>query len=215
MVVWNWKLEFSSGQVLVVDAPPLARLKQVQAYYQILRSGLVGLPAWGISEDNNLFPIFSDCYTAIANLLRPSFNPAYLTQESRHRFFVATDPTETEKGLILGLSGLEYLLGLSPHEEDTPKPQSISPLAPPIPTSGEVEIDIWADLLLLFPDTGMQLARIFPLQVLSKLIRQSSDRQRGESAIKELQQQRDRELFEKNATAIDDQFKQMGVVPPW
>lgn len=82
-------------------------------------------------------------------------------------------------------------------------------------TTGKVEIDAMADLLLVFPENAHWLSKTFSLQYLLPLMGQAQDRRRGQEAIKEKQQEADRKAWEKNEQAIRTEFQQMGVGMPF
>lgn len=221
----TWRLDFADGSFTITQAPPMSRWRIVSRYYEEMKLHLkvvlttliqsnAGLSLDDLTVvDQRLLPQMGAYYQAIALQLVPSFNPEHLTPESRYRFFVSgelmTHPDYENP--IPGLSGLEQMLGLHhPVKNSKGKKSDVIRI-----TSGDLEIDTLADMMLVFDANALPLRETFPIQFLLPLLEQTQERRRGSEAIKERQQERDRMAFEANEKAIAAEVKRMGGMLPF
>lgn len=172
-----WRLDTKDNDFFLVKSPSLALASEVRAYHLELLNKVRTLANYWEIEDL-IFEQTKNYYSKIANLL--SFEIDNITSISRLGFFIAY-----EKRQDFWISGLELLMGY-----DFSKGASRE--AKEVITSGNFEIDLLAELLLL-PDTS-QVKWLYetksPSEIL-KLIKQISDRSRGQEAIDEINKQKD------------------------
>ncbi len=176
-----WRLD-TEDNFFLVEAPPLASSAIIRAYHLELLLRVKNLDNyWLVELDQILFSNLGNYYQNISKYLNPKFDCFYLTPESRHRFFIASEP----RGDVW-ISGLELLMGYDFQLNEVEKPLAV--------TSGNYEIDILADLIISIPNQIKYLSENKTPQYLSKLLKQISDRTRGKEAIEELQRQKDLEI---------------------
>lgn len=159
-------LETRTGDEVVVKAPSILAYSKVRFLQRELLLRLEGLQVWPPEEfDAGLFGEYGHLYEAIATVL--GFEAAQITPPSRHRFFICNDPVECNGEWQLGLSGLEELLSIG-------FLGSAPPSNAPVFTTGEDDLDIIADLLLMF-ESGVDLT-LFSIQEWAAIAKQASDR---------------------------------------
>lgn len=221
----NWLLTYLDGDFEIVFPPPLLakvegrlifKAKQIRAYHLELLRRLMGENVWATDlraldlrfySQNQLF------YRKIGELIFPRIDVERLEPISRHEFFVCTAPIEhPETGQVVsGLSGLEQLMGYAYVKQDVAR-QSVQP------TTGDSELDVLTDALLVFKRKGLELAQILSLEELAKANRQAGERMRPpESEVEDEAQEElevDDALFLANKDAILSQIQQMGVLIP-
>lgn len=172
-----WRLDTKDNDFFLVKSPSLALASEVRAYHLELLDKVRTLANYWEIEDL-IFEQTKNYYSKIANLL--SFEIDNITSISRLGFFIAY-----EKRQDFWISGLELLMGYDFGKNDSREAKKIV-------TSGNFEIDLLAELLLL-PDTS-QVKWLYetksPSEIL-KLIKQISDRSRGQEAIDEINKQKD------------------------
>lgn len=172
-----WRLDTKDNDFFLVKSPSLALASEVRAYHLELLNKVRTLANYWEIEDL-IFEQTKNYYSKIANLL--SFEIDNITSISRLGFFIAY-----EKRQDFWISGLELLMGYDFGKNDSREAKKIV-------TSGNFEIDLLAELLLL-PDTS-QVKWLYetksPSEIL-KLIKQISDRSRGQEAIDEINKQKD------------------------
>ena len=203
------RLDLKGGDYLLVFPPSMAKYPIVFAHYQEFRQALEGLPVWPPQVDEQLYSHLRVYYQKIGRSL--GFDPERLLSESRHEFFVATEPVVVPAialDPIPGLSGLERLLGLSYPESVEAKSEKI------VITSGSVDVDLLVDISLVFKELTPWLTKQYSREFLAKMVKQGSDRLRGDDAIKELQKKADTEYTEKNYSAIAAQMRLRGIPVP-
>lgn len=183
-----WRLDTKDNDFFLVKSPSLALASKVRAYHLELLNRVRTLPNYWEIEDL-IFEQIGNYYDKIADLL--DFKVDFLKNESRLNFFVAY-----EKRQDLWISGLELLMGYEFQAQD-PNDQKREQTI----TTGSFELDLLAELLLL-PDTK-QVEWICktrsPSEIL-KLIKQISDRSRGQEAINDLNKRKDLEFLENDST---------------
>lgn len=177
-----WKLDFKNGDFTLVESPNLNISSLVRAYHIELLSHIKPLPYYYlVSSDEILFNNFTTYYCKIGEIL--NINVEELTETSRHNFFIAS-----QQKLNNWLSGLEMLMGYDFKEISDSDGISV--------TSGNFEIDLLAELLLLPNINCIEwLYRSKSPMFISKLLKQISDRSRGEEYINELKRQKDLEFL--------------------
>lgn len=183
-----WRLDTKDNDFFLVKSPSLALASKVRAYHLELLNRVRTLPNYWEIEDL-IFEQIANYYDKIAGLL--DFKVDILKNESRLNFFVAY-----EKRQDFWISGLELLMGYEFQAQD-PNDQKREQTI----TTGIFELDLLAELLLL-PDTK-QVEWICetrsPSEIL-KLIKQISDRSRGQEAINDLNKRKDLEFLENDST---------------
>lgn len=209
------RLNLLDRRFVLVEAPVLTQYRRILAYHRELLCEARKKPRYYLAEsDWILYPQLRQFYQAIADQLDPAFNCDDLEPLDRHSFFIATAPVTNPfnpEEKIPGLSNLEKLMGLSYPEP--PKPGQ-SPYQQIIISSGDPTLDILADALLVLKEAALPLAAQFSPADLLKITKQANDRLRGEEAIKEVQQQADRAVFEGQRGAIAEALKASGVEIP-
>lgn len=122
-----WELTYEGGeiQILLPEDIPATLYWRVDAAQRAFKEKLAAQRIYVEGDipqcDRALFEKFAPYYRLLGKLL--GINVDTLTPQSRHAFFVCTDPIEFKEQLIPGLSGLDLLLGRElsesePKEED-------------------------------------------------------------------------------------------------
>lgn len=200
-------LETRDRTPLIVQGIPLGRHHLIAAYHaELARQYKQITMYWEPKCDRLLFEAFEAHYRAIAQRLPEPFDPAELTPESRHRFFVSDGmiPHPTAEGRTYpGLSQLESLLGMS-YQKTEAVPKTIGVPAPPkaVISTGDGVLDLIVDTMLVFEDLGPWVIDRFDASAIAKLITQKCDRQRGDDALKEKQAELDKTWFVENEAKI-------------
>lgn len=163
----HYRLDYEDGDFVIVFPLPIQKSRKVSAYHQELRNAISGFHVWPEELDSKLYPALKTYYKKIALFF--DFNPDLLTQKSRHHFFIATEPIEYKKQLIPGLSFLEKLLGY-----DYPKDESAIANSEDVISTGDPNLDIIADAILIFKVGGLE--NHYSLDELAKLCKQANDR---------------------------------------
>lgn len=189
-------------------APVFARSHEIRAYHLELLQQVQDFHGYYDSRtDLVLFEEFSPLYEAVASRLNPTFDPGELQSIDRHRFFICEGIVNhplTPEQQVPDLSGLEKLMG---YQLPTEPPSDQLYL-----TSGDDDADLVAALQMCFKESAIALTRQYSRADLINILAQTQNLTRGEEALKELQQKRDRELFEKNRETIEAQLAQAGGV---
>lgn len=204
------RLDLEGGDYLLVFPPSMAKYPVVLAHYQEFRQALEGLPVWPPQVDAALYKKLRIYYQKIGRSL--GFDPDNVLPESRHEFFVATEPVivpAISPNPIPGISGLEQLLGMKSYPESA-EVRSEKVMV----TSGSVDIDLAVDVALIFKELTPWMVRQYSRETLAKMVKQGSDRLRGEKAIKELQREKDKDFTERNYGAIAAQMRLRGIPVP-
>jgi hypothetical protein len=182
-----WRLDTKDNDFFLVKSPSLALASEVRAYHLELLNRVRALQNYWEIEDL-IFEQIENYYSKIANLL--NFKIGDIENQSRLSFFIAHEQRQD-----FWISGLELLMGYDFGKSQDSKETII--------TSGSFEIDLLAELLL-FPDakqTQWLYETKSPPELL-KLIKQISDRSRGQEAINELNKQKDLD-FLSNPDVLD------------
>lgn len=191
-----WRLDFNEGDFILVESPSLNICSKVRAYHLELLNLVKGLPNYELlTSDYLLFSNLEMYYNKVCSFFNIETNK--LTPESRHKFLIAANQKDN-----FWLSGLEMLMGYDFVESSPGNDNKVSV------TSGQFDIDLLAELLLL-PDTSQVrwLSESKSPSYLMKLIKQISDRSRGQEAIDELQKIKDLENMKK----FEKQFEEQGL----
>jgi len=156
------------------------------------------------AADTLLFEAHDYYYQSIANHFDPAIEVKLLTPESRHRFFVATEPVTIDGKTMPGMSQLEQLMGFSyPKAAGKPSLEVAT-------TTGDYCLDIEASLLLFRPAEAHWLREAFSPTQLSAIITYANHHSSSDEEVSPLQQDADRELFERNQAAIEAEMNQHG-----
>ena len=165
----HFRLDYQDGDFTLVFPLPIKESRKVAVYHQELRGAVAGLHVWPEDLDSKLYPLLKIYYHKIAVFFE--INPDQLTQESRHHFFIATEPIEYKNQLIPGLSLLEKLLGYDYPKEDA---SELVKSSEEIITTGDPSLDIIADAILIFKIGGLE--NHYSLDELAKLCKQANER---------------------------------------
>lgn len=181
----SYTLHYNFKYPITVYYPPVfAQHRHVREMHLILLNKARNVNNWWLPFADPIFysdNTFKDLYCTIGALMNPPMSEDELTvmpSDVRHSFFIATEPVEHPglKQMVPGLSILEQLMGFR-YEKSTEKTWV---------TSGDSLIDLHADLLICFGADGTRhLTENYGVQYLWELVRQYSDRQRGEKAVEE------------------------------
>jgi hypothetical protein len=193
------RLNQVDGTFCLIQAPSLAIAPIVRAYHLELLSVVRQFEYWYLeAADTVLFTAHEYYYQAIANHLAPSVEVKLLIPQSRHQFFVATEPTPTPEGETMpGMSQLEQLMGFS-----YPKPGKGVPSLEVVATTGDYCLDIEASLLLFRPDQAHWLRTAFSPTQISAIITYVNQQSNQDGEVSQLQQEADRDYFNRNQAAI-------------
>lgn len=176
-------LELSSGSYVVAHAPSFLSCMKLKPHLKKLRDDLEKqkLTVW---PPEHLDPEHGDfvyevvykkvwrTISTINNQLKEPLPLSELDPIDRHKFFIASDPVpywDDPSVQIPGPSWLEQLCGII-----YPKPGDPA-VPPPKLTSGDIDADIIASLVVNFPETGMVLADTFWLPFLVSTIKQAGN----------------------------------------
>ncbi len=199
-------LTSNAGRSLVVRSPVFFRAHLfIREMHLELKRRVEESPIWYDSlSDEVLYEQHGDFYRAIGDVLR--IDPILLTNTDRHRLFICTEPIEHDGELIPGLSLLEQLMG---YEYDF----SVSVVGdgPIVLTSGDDDADLIAACHLAFGENAIGFMERFSRKKLLQMLEQVANLTNREERLKEQQQQRDKEMMEKNFGAVEDGFAAMGV----
>lgn len=187
MPQWE-KIDFIDGDFALIRTPPIARSSLIRHYHLALLTQLEGFEIYPFNYvvEAQLYETLKRYYQKIANQLllhgkhEPSenlkqvetdwvINCDRVTPKCRHEFFVCTEPVRhpATGELIVGLSKLSQLMGYT---------YSTGTITPPKHTTGDSELDIWVDALLVFKTRAKELFKEFGTQDLAKMIVQANHR---------------------------------------
>lgn len=199
------RLNQIDGRFVLVQAPCLKLAPIVRAYHVELLSLVQQFEYWYLeAADSLLFEAHDYYYQAIANHLEPAIEVELLTPESRHCFFVATEPFTIDGKTMPGMSQLEQLMGFSyPKAAGRPSLEVVA-------TTGDYCLDIEASLLLFRPAEAHWLREAFSPTQLSAIITYVNQQTTEDGEVSALQQEADREFFERNQAAIEAEMSQHG-----
>lgn len=208
------RLHLLTGKVLLVNAPSELVFDEVRSRHELLLEFATQLEHFDNElTDDYLLAEYRDYYCAIAELLKPTFDPSELTRSSRHRFFICTEtfPHPKKEGVMVrGLSLLEKLMGFDYGDfDETPKPPKATL------TTGDTGLDLRSALLLQCKENFVYMLENYSRQQLVAIVAQINDLQRGEEALREKQKEIDRERFNSSAGNIAAFLQAEGFsVPP-
>lgn len=180
-----WRLDTVDGDFFLVSAPNLQESSLIRAYHVELLARVRNLPHHDhVESDEVIFGHLKNYYEKISAYLCPIFDASLLAPQSRHTFFIAS--TQQNE---FWLSGLEQLMGYSFESQQNINKIQIS--------TGKTDLDLIAELLLLCPSANLDwLTKKFSMMQIAQIIKQISQRQRGQEAIDELQREIDFRTFE-------------------
>lgn len=158
-----WRLNYTDGDFVLIESPSLLNCDRTRSYHLELHKALEGLSVWPPEEsDEQIYPKFKLYYQKLGEMLTPPIDCDRLLPESRHKFFVCTDPVEHEGRMLPGLSGLEQIMGYSYSTERG---------EPPDKTTGDVTLDILTSVVLTFKGgSGIALAKRYSREDLVKMV---------------------------------------------
>lgn len=155
---WRLELKQSDDFILIFQEDiPLSIHRRVRGYHQEFRRAIAGYKIYPFNEaDTVLYHQFRYYYEAIGKLINLSAGD--IDPESRHRFFVCTEPADG----TVGLSGLEQLMGYSQVVEDQETDISESG----VPTTSDPVLDILTDIYLTFKSGASNLVQNYSIEQL-------------------------------------------------
>lgn len=157
-----WRVNFLDGDFALIESPSLFDCDRIRAYHLALHQALTGLNVFpAVEADAVLYPQFKLYYQKLGNIMNPVVDCDRLAPESRHEFFVCSEPIEHDGRLLPGLSGLEQLMGFSYSTESS---------EPPDKTTGDITLDILTSVALTFKGgAGIALAKRYSREELVKI----------------------------------------------
>lgn len=155
-------MNFLDGDFVLIESPSLLDCDRIRAYHLALHQTLTGLNVFpALEADAVLYPQFKLYYQKLGNMMNPVVDCDRLTPESRHEFFVCTEPVEHGEQRLPGLSGLEQLMGFSYNTEAGEEPDK---------TTGDINLDILTSVVLSFKGgSGIALAKRYSRESLVKM----------------------------------------------
>lgn len=216
----SWTLRHLDGDFSIVTAPPVLdrnfqlHSKLIRLYHIELQSSLAGINVWPPEDVADL--IYSKLprhFQKLGALFDPPIETDCLDPISRHQFFVCTDPV-TIPGYdkpVPGLSGLEQIMGFT-HADPNAEPVKLEY------STGDPELDILVDSLLIFKDRGLKLAQMLSLEDLCKVCKQGNDRMRVDNSEgpseKPEEPWKENEKFVERKDRISQSLNDLGVWMP-
>lgn len=214
-------LRFADGNYVIVLPPPLLdcnhqfHSRLVRLHHLELHQAVAGQIVWPPEEvATTIYNAHSRYFQKVGALLTTAVDTDLLEPISRHLFFVCTDPlTHPElKTIVPGLSQLEQLMGYG-YSSGEPQPE-------PIHTTGNPELDVLVDSLLIFKQRALPLAQMLSLQDLSKACKQANDRMKASTdqadnpAPTVESPWEEPERYKSNKESIDAQIKAWNIWKP-
>lgn len=178
----KWRIDYLDGDFEFVALPPVwiehkgaevLSQDMLNAYLQELRNAIAGRNIWPIESAGDLFSEFGLYFRKLSELFRPQLDPGRMTPESRHEFFICTEPfpgLHDPEQLLPGLSGLEQLLGYS-YQVASDKPKA----RPRLEGTGTPDLDVLTSALLMFKEAALPLAHKVSTTALAKMIGFAND----------------------------------------
>lgn len=223
-------LKFKSGKMLRVRLS-LEGSMLIKPYLMDFKAAIGSHPVYppdlvtenGQTIQDALYQEFRWYYQAIADHIVPPISTEELDPLSRHQFFVCGDPVshwDDPNTPIPDLSKLEKLLGYS-YPEPGSKPTTVSSSFEP--PSGDYDSYMLAALVLNFPESGLQLAKLYDSDFLNKLLKDAaylSDPEKiknsGQSSlVPQLKQNYEVDVdFENMKAEVQSQLAAIGVQVP-
>lgn len=204
------QIDFTDGNFEMVLLP-MVQHPLVSVLRDRMRLQFPAQMSWHPEMDSLLYNRLVIYYQKIAACLVPTFDVDRLTPVSRFRFFICSEPIETEHGYLPGLSQLDQLLGYSYNHPiaDPNKP------AKAVITSGNPIVDLTAELLLVLKSDARWLMEQYSVEFLSQMLTQMAQRQDPE-AQQRLQKEKDQEYFERANvdTALKEHYEKLGIPVP-
>ena len=185
----SWEqIDFIDGDFAFIKTPAIAYSSLIRQYHLALLTQLEGYEIYPYNEvvEYQIYETLKRYYQKIANQLPLAgvqelsenlkqvssgwvVNCDRITSFCRHEFFICTDPVThpTTQELVVGLSKLSQLMGYTYSAGDD---------TPPKHTTGDSELDIWVDTLLIFKLRAKDLFQQFGTQDLAKMLVQANHR---------------------------------------
>lgn len=200
-----------AGKTIWVFAPPILECALARDIHQELKSAVfdLSLPVWppslplenGLTLAEFIYEQVREQFEDMARFLKIDVSLDDIDPESRHLFFICTEPVphwERSNEMVQGLSLLDQLLGLSmPTRSSSNSSSRLS--------SGDLDADMMAALLLNFKSAGLRLANTRGLgyDFINKVFEQASNLQ--QEARKQSEQPK-RRILPAIAPGEDDPF---------
>lgn len=216
----HWVLKHIDGNFQIVLPPSVLdsnyqfHSRYIRIHHEVLRTAIAGREVWPPERvAAELYSSFKVYFQKLGGLFDPVINTDILDPIDRHLFFICTEPIELPQyqNLVPGLSGLEQLMGY----------KYADPSAPPSPepeyTTGNSELDILVDTLLIFKRNGYKLAQMMGLNDLSKCCVQANNRMRikeDDSEPEEAQSWKEDPEFTDRRSEIEDALRASGIESP-
>lgn len=216
----SWTLKYLDGDFTIVTPPPVLdanfqmHSKLVYLYLQELRSAIGAVVVW--PAENVAQPIYSAYalhFRKLGAILNPPIDTDLLDPISRHHFFVCTEPVAVDwhDKPLPGLSGLEQLMGFAHSDPNVERTQSAT-------TTGDAELDVLVDTLLIFKGRGYQIAQMLGVEDLCKACKQANDRMRvasedAESTVPDEPWEENKDYL-KQKDEINSQLQKLGIQMP-
>jgi hypothetical protein len=178
------RVEYANGDFDYIKEPSLLEGAEIEKYVQDLLKTIGTTPVYpgdtvvedvGLLQDI-LYANFKRHYKKIASFFSPAIRVEEMTPESRHEFFICTDPKEGQA--IAGVSLCQKLLGHDLPTKHTKKASSGKKLT----TSGNYRADIAAAIGLTFKGQTKWLD--LPLSFLLDVLEQAGNLSEVESKDK-------------------------------
>ncbi len=223
-------LKFKSGRLIRVRLS-LEGAMLIKPYLMDFKEAIGSHPVYppdlvtenGQTIQDALYEEFRWYYQAIADHLIPAVKTEELDSLSRHQFFVCGEPVshwDDPDTPIPDLSRLEKLLGYS-YPEPGSKPATVSSSFEP--PSGDYDAYMLAALVLNFPESGLELAKLYDSDFLNKLLKDAahlSDPEKAKNSgqpylVPQFKQNYDVDVdFENMKGEVQTQLVAMGVQVP-
>lgn len=163
----------------MLDANGNLHHRMVRLYHTELQKALVGEAVWSPEEvASSLYARFKIYFQKLGALLNPPIETDALEPVDRHLFFVCTAPFQLpgSESWVPGLSGLEQLMGYSYGATKDAVATPVEPTA----TTGDSDLDLLADTLLIFKRNALPLAQMLSLDELARTCRQANERMKAQ-----------------------------------
>ena len=179
------KIEFIDGSFVLVRAPNTYAALDINQYYLDFKREVQGKTLWLINNDAKLaelqqtvYAVYSGRIKQLAEMLHPGLEQRCdeMALDSRHRFFVASQPIDYENEKLPGLSGLDRLLGYSHKntviQKEHPEQEDDSAFIEQIiDSTGSHILDLIVDANLVFKGRADRLLkRHSPTEITNMLI---------------------------------------------
>jgi len=191
--------------LLLPENIPLNIHRTVLAYHLELQTAIQGMPVYPPETDSVIYPRYKRYYEKILELICPRIHPDRLSYDSRHAFFIGTDPAPNPDGknsdnLTMGLPQLSILMGYKISNEKDEATEEEDVVHKPSST-GDSVLDIETDILLIFKSAAPYLLAHHGIENLGKIAMQANARMKEsqEKAEKQSREEKERSIPEDEA----------------